>query len=187
MVGLDEQLDVNENVLWRDKPVKMAFFLPALGGVFFALFFLAFASIWLVAGVPLLASPIVIAIPAAIILGIFIPLWQYLRGQRSEYVITDKRVIIRSGAIGRSFRFIELGKIQEAHVKIGLVDRWFKTGSIIILTATSALTSGNIGGDLIAWKGGPLPHIIPNISTIRKPYDVQKIIQDAIQDYKLKS
>jgi hypothetical protein len=116
---------------------------------------------------------------------------QFLKGKNTEYVITDKRVIIQSGVFGKGIRFVDLNNIQEAHVEKGLKDSWFKTGSILILTAGQTAI-GNIGGDTVSWEFGPIPKVMPGFSAIREPYEVLKLLQDAIENsiiitYKLKN
>ncbi len=92
-------------------------------------------------------------------------------------MITNQRVIIRSGAIGKNTRFVDLDKIQEPHVKVGLVDKWFGTGSIMVLTAGQVAMSP-MGGDFIDWRGDSSDtkpfhfRIISNISAVREHYGV---------------
>jgi uncharacterized membrane protein YdbT with pleckstrin-like domain len=123
--------------------------------------------------------------PSLFIIGLIVglilipPIWQLLRRRKTEYLITDQRVIIQSGAIGKDTRFIDLDKIQETQVKVGFIDRRFGTGSILILTA-GQVAMGNIGGDTVSWEFGPLPKVTPGISVIREPYDVQKLLQEVI-------
>jgi membrane protein YdbS with pleckstrin-like domain len=181
MSDLTKHLLVEEKVLWSGKPVRAAFVLPALGFIPFALFFLfVFLLIFWGSGEPLIGFPSLFIV--GLVLGvILVPLvWQVLRCRNTGYVITDQRVIIQSGAVGRDTRFVDLGKIQEAHVKVGLVDRRFGTGSILILIA-GQVAMGNIGGDTVGWEFGPLPKVTPGISVIREPYEVQQLLQEAIK------
>jgi membrane protein YdbS with pleckstrin-like domain len=183
MYNLTKHLRPNERVLWMGKPVKKAFVLPALGFVPFALFFLMiFLLIFYVEDSENFVGPHLL-IPIALASGlILIPLtWQILRVRNTEYMITDQRVIIQSGAIGKDTRIFELGKIQEVSIKVGFIDRRFGTGSILILTA-GQVAVGNIGGDTVNWQFGPLPKITPSISVIREPYKVQKLLQGAIDE-----
>lgn len=180
---LTKHLRSNEGVLWTGKPMKRPFVLPVLGFVPFALFFLMVFLFILYAGNSENFVGPYLLIPIAFSSGfIFIPLiWQILRARNTEYAITDQRVIIQSGAVGRNIRLIDLGKIQETSVKVGLVDRWFGTGSILILTAGQG-AMGNIGGDTLNWEFGPLPKVTPGITVIREPYEVQKLLQKAIEN-----
>ena len=181
MSELEKYLSNEEKVLWSGKPVKAPFVLPALGFIFFGLFFLSFFLLmfWF-SGESLTGLPFLLVVA----LGIGLPLapagWQLLRCRNTEYGITNQRVIIQSGAIGKDISFVNLDKIQEAYVKVGFVDRLFKTGSILILTAGQA-AMGNIGGDTVSWEFGPLPKITPGISVIREPNAVNSMLQEAMR------
>ena len=105
---MKDVLDPNETILWRAKPDKKALMLPAFGGIPFALFFLGFSAIWLSLGVPLLESPMVITIPAAIILILVPPLWQYRKEPKAEYMITNQRLLIKSGITEQDAWFADL-------------------------------------------------------------------------------
>ena len=73
-----------------------------------------------------------------------IPVWLYivnivkkLAGYKNiEYVLTDKRVIIRSGLIGVDFKFIYYSDIDSINVKVGIFDRLFKVGDLHIKSNT---------------------------------------------------
>lgn len=181
MSELERYLRVEEKILWSGKPVMVPFVLPALGFIFFALFFLGFFTfIFWISGESLTSFPFLYIV--ALALGLpFVPVgWQVLRCKNTEYGITDKRVIIQSGGIGKTIRIFDLDKIQEAYVKVGFVDRLFKTGSILILTA-GQMTLGNIGGDFVSYDFGPFPKITPGISVVKEPNAVNLMLQEAIR------
>ena len=48
------------------------------------------------------------------------------------YVLTEKRVIIRKGIIGIDFDILKLELIQQINVNVGIIDRAYGTGSLII-------------------------------------------------------
>ncbi len=181
MSELERYLGVEEKILWTGKPEVAPFVIPALGFISFALFFLGFfAFIFWSSGESLIGFPFLYIV--ALALGLpFVPVgWQLLRSRNTEYGITNMRVIIQSGGIGKTLRFIDLDKIQEAYVKVGFVDRQFKTGSILILTA-GQMAVGNIGGDTVNWGYGPSPKISPGISVIREPNAVHLVLQEAMK------
>jgi len=65
-------------------------------------------------------------------------IWQLLRHPNTEYLITDRRVITQSKAIGLDTRFVDFDKIQEVYVKIGNFAKLYGTGSSYALTAGSS-------------------------------------------------
>ena len=181
MSDLTKYLRADEKILWSGKPIKKPFVLPALGFIPVGLFFSSiFLLIILGSGEPLIGFPSLLML--GLVMGLFFvpPIWQLLRCRNTDYVITDKRVIIQSGAVGKDTRFVDLGKIQETSVKVGFIDRRFATGSIVILTA-GQVVMGMVGGDTMSWDSGPLPRITAGISVIREPYEVQKLLQGAIE------
>jgi hypothetical protein len=96
-------------------------------------------------------------------------------------MITNKRVISQSGAIGLDTRFVDLEKIQEVYVKIGFVDKFSNTGSIYAVTAGQSFM-----GMRQSWGSAGHIMIRPSISSIPEPYKVQKILEEAIQEAKNK-
>jgi membrane protein YdbS with pleckstrin-like domain len=178
MSPISKYLQDNEEIIWSSRPVKIAFFLPSLGGIPFALFFWGFVLLFLYIGDPIPSSNLFflffVIVPAIIAFGI--PAIQLLRYNNSIYALTNQRVIIQSGTSGASVRFIDLSRINHTYVKFGLFDRWIGTGSVGILTEGQIMMS-QAGGDFIDTRGG-FPRIIPNLSAIREPYKIMKLIND---------
>jgi uncharacterized membrane protein YdbT with pleckstrin-like domain len=93
-----------------------------------------------------------------------------MRYGNTEYMITDQRIITQTGAIGRDTRFVDLERIQEVYVKVGLIDKKFGTGTVL------AVTAGWVPID----TGGPSTR--PSLSSLREPYEVQRILQEAVKN-----
>ena len=85
-----------------------------------------------------------------VIIGFFvihlIPVWLYIAGiikklagyKNIKYVLTDKRIIIRSGLIGIDFKIFYYSEIDSIDVKVGLLDRIFKVGDLYIKSKTQS-------------------------------------------------
>lgn len=131
---MEDVLDPNETVIWSGKPDKKAFMLPAFYGIFIALFFLGITSIFLMTGTPFLMSPAVVTIPLAIALIIVPPLWEYRKMPYSAYMITNQRLIIKSGITEQDIWFTDLDNIKDTLVKIGFVDKILGTGKLYPIT-----------------------------------------------------
>ena len=86
-------------------------------------------------GIPLLESPAIITIPAAIVLIIVPPIWQYRKIPHTEYMITNQRLLIKTGITEKDVWFTNLDMIKDAIVKIGFVDKMLGTGKIYPITA----------------------------------------------------
>ena len=91
------------------------------------------------------------------------------------YAITDKRIIIQSGIIGRDFKIVDFDQISNAEVNVGLIDKLFgdDSGSISISTA----------GTFTYGKHGPI-HTPRGLSNISKPYSVFKFFKKVSHDVK---
>ena len=58
-------------------------------------------------------------------------IWQYLTFIFTEYCITDKRILKKTGFIARNVKEMNLSSVETVSVKQGVIDRILKTGSII--------------------------------------------------------
>lgn len=108
----------------------------------------------------------------AYLLGLIAPIGAYLYYRVTVYVITNKRVIIKSGLIGADMRSIFFEKIKSTFVNVGILGKIFGTGTIMI-------DSGNItqtkNGTQIAYD---------KFANIDKPYEVYKILQSHLSNRK---
>jgi membrane protein YdbS with pleckstrin-like domain len=183
---LDKLLDAKEKVIWSGKPVKKAFVLPGLFSIPFGLVFLGFAIFWMwgasSSGAPnfftLFGLPFVL-----IAFGIiFAPsILQFLRYKNTEYMITDKRIIVQTGTIGLDTRFVDLEKIQEVYVQVGVIDKLLGTGTVYAMTAGF---SGFVPRGSYGYGYGGFHVNRPSFAALKEPYEVQKLLQKAIEKSK---
>ena len=140
MRELDKVLDQNEKVFWEGKPKFWPFFLSGFLVVTFAIF--------LVMSGPLISSGISSGNYSFIFLPYFWigvgflfggPIYQALVYRYTYYGITNKRVLIQKGLIGRDFEMVDFDQVTNAEVNIGFLDKLFGggSGSILISTAGS--------------------------------------------------
>ena len=112
------------------------------------------------------------------ILGIlFAPfIYKLLVYRYTYYAITDKRVIIQKGVIGRDFEIVDFDKITNAEVNVGFFDKIFgnETGSIIISTAGTFTYTPRYGRI-------KKPYTLNNIYN---PYEVFKFFKKISHDVK---
>lgn len=106
------------------------------------------------------------------VLGALIPVITYFRYRVTKYVISNKRVILKTGLIGADIRSVYYDKIRTAYVNVGPIGNFFGTGSIKI--DTGRMTRANRNRKIHYDK----------ISNIKKPYGVYKILQETISNYK---
>jgi uncharacterized membrane protein YdbT with pleckstrin-like domain len=109
-------------------------------------------------------------------------IWSFLAYRNTEYLLSDQRLITQTGAIGLDTRFVDLEKVQEVYVRIGVVDRLFGTGSIFAVTAGQVYVGWQQGPGGPGWGGSSIAR--PSLASLREPYEVQKLLQEAIREVK---
>lgn len=193
MPNLDELIEPEESVLWRGKPNFTSFMLPSFGGVIFALIFLGISSFWLMMGVPILQSPMIVTIPAAIILIVVPPYYQYKQYPLVGYVITDKKLIAKKGKYDNLTWTLKLEEIEDVFVKGGILypitSRYphepknytkINNDGIIQIKAYNAIEKEfeEITPSILS----EIKHR-PKIEGLMQPIKVQEILKDAIDKY----
>jgi uncharacterized membrane protein YdbT with pleckstrin-like domain len=138
MKELDRVLDKNEKVFWEGKP---KFSVSIFGNLIILLIVL------IILIVPIFTLNIELSMSSKIkislaIFSLILILFIYIvfDYKNTYYAITNKRIIIQSGIIGRDFETIDFDQITNAEVNIGVMDKIFgsgRSGSIMISTAGS--------------------------------------------------
>lgn len=174
--SIDDLLDQDEEVLWREKPKKAPFIMSKIFNM------LPFALIWLVfdgcfIGL-MIANNIFAQLPVGLLIFLILffifhltPFWIWLSNvitatiahKHIEYAITSRRIIVRSGVLVDidNVYFVDISSVN---LKVGLVDRWFKVGDIYITTKSRTFLLSDISN----------PYIVSN--------KLQKIINDIKSD-----
>ncbi|MFA5745177.1 MAG: PH domain-containing protein [Candidatus Paceibacterota bacterium] len=186
MRELDKVLDQDEKVFWEGIPSFWPFL---LGGSIFTVIFGLFWMIFLIPFIGLSAYDILFGshifgfgifllphfwVGIGLVFGI--PIYQILVYKHTYYAITDKRVILQKGWIGRDFEMIDFDQITNAEVNVGVFDKLFgggNTGSILVSTA----------GSFTYTRQGATqkPYTLRNITS---PYDVFKFFKKVTHDVK---
>ena len=103
-----------------------------------------------------------------------IPILTYFGFKATEYAISDKRFILKSGMIGADIRSVYYNEIRSIYVVVGLVGKIFSTGTIKIDTGRTKSYKKN---DRSVTQ-------YDKINNIKNPYEVYKILQNNIADSK---
>jgi len=84
------------------------------------------------------AKRVIFAVIGAIWLVVtgWLTLWPFLRWVTTNFVITDRRVMFRHGVLNRSGIDIPLARINSVEFRHRLIDRIFRTGTLIIESAS---------------------------------------------------
>jgi uncharacterized membrane protein YdbT with pleckstrin-like domain len=176
-------LEKGERLIWSGRPIKSAFLfhgiatsmfgvvwtsfmvfifwmINSFGGDFFSIMadvpdiVMWMILLFFVVGIGMMFGPIIMAV---------------LRYRNTLYTITDMRLIVQSGAIGMDTRFIDLDKIQEVYVRIGIADKFFGTGSLFVVSSGFMF----MGIHTLRY---------PGLRGLKEPYMVQEMLQEAIRN-----
>ena len=92
-----------------------------------------------------------------------------------EYVVTNKRLIIRSGIIGVDFKEINLDQIGAVTVRVDFLDKLVKpnTGTIFFGSASTPIVQSDKGNTSLQFK----------FADIENPYEEYKRIKDILNKY----
>lgn len=100
------------------------------------------------------------------------PVWAALAYRKEAYAITDKRVLISKGIIGTDFKMLDYDQIKNIEVNVGLIDKFFSTGTILIFT-----------GEVVRTKNSYRDHK-DRLVGLTKPYEVMKLLKQTSHDIK---
>lgn len=126
----DERLIVNERPHWKRLIGSGLIFL--LGTVL---------AMWLYSLVRGSDGALANVLTIAIVLGwLVVAVWQgfvpFIRWFTTHFVITDRRIMFRTGVITRQGIDIPMARINSVQFRHGLIDRMFKTGTLVIESAS---------------------------------------------------
>lgn len=175
MNEVSKVLDANEQVLWEGRPK----FLPYLMGVILVCFvmalvlgpFIYLGFISASTGIQpenLRLVGIALLLLALCAIWTLVALFQY---PFIHYALTNKRVILQGGIIGRDFRSVDFDQITNVEVNVDLIQKIFggSCGSVLIYTAGTKGTTV------------PQPHAL---ATIDQPYEIFKRLKQLSHDVK---
>lgn len=124
-------LTKDETVIYDMRPHWRSLFFPAL-----ALILIVFVTVLLMTVIPSdwdWAKYLTLGVAA-----IFLIWWvvmPVIRWATSQYVITNRRVIVRTGIVARQGRDMPLQRINDVHFSYGVIDRMLGCGDLIIESA----------------------------------------------------
>lgn len=122
-----------------------------------------------------------------VIVGIAAALWWYFQQIVTEYVVTTKRVLIKSGLIGTDFRSIYFEQMQEVLADVDLIGKVFGVGTVKIDTGkTETSSTSNAYGNNAQMRGQSIKTKVmyTNLLFIDTPYEVYKFLNEALSGRK---
>ncbi len=172
---VERLLEGDERVLWKGTPLRKPFVLASWGTIPFGAMFLGFSLVALGVNSRGGLDYSTLFLVSFFLVGVgmtFGPTaWQLLRYGNTEYLISDRRIITQTGAMGLDTSFMNLDKIQEVYVRVGLLDKVFGTGNVY------AITAGHHDYDGGAGSMGTRS----SLRALSDAYAVQKLLQQAMK------
>lgn len=163
----------DERILWEGKPDKRSYVLARILRMMpIALIWLAFDGFFI--GMIIAYATGLPTFVYFIFGGFFLihlaPVWIWIAGivtafkrlKNTEYAFTDKRVVIKTGFFAK-FDNVYYSDIASVNLHVGLIDRLFKVGDVVIRT-----TAGDT-------------HMVEDISN---PYFIEERLQKIVLDIK---
>lgn len=174
-------LEAKENVEWEGRPKASAYYFSLFFG---AIFLSLFLSLFIFLGK--LNYLWFMGVGAIFLIMIFIGILAY---SRIHYAITNKRVILQKGIIGRDFKSVDYDQIQNVSVDVGLIGVMFGVGTIKIFTgemeATHSRGSGvRVKGIYVGGGGGGTRAKYDLIKNIPNHYEILKRLQEHLSKRK---
>lgn len=146
--NIQDILSNNETILWQGRPNKKAYLsslviyflidlliVVLIAGVLFLFTYISNYNIfaYIVSGLILCAF----LIGGVVTITKLIP--QIIEVRNIEYVVTDKRVLYKSGVIGMDYNSLSYQEVSNVSVNVGILDKLFKVGSVKLLANGSSL------------------------------------------------
>jgi len=111
-----------------------------------------------------------------LIVGLLISLLSFFSNFVKKYVITNKRVLIKSGLIGTDFNSIYFTQIRSANVNVGLIDKIFSIGTLNINTGKIETVQSGSGKN----QHSQTRTAFDKLLHINNPYEVYKYFQTTL-------
>lgn len=141
---LEDMLQAGEGIYWQGRPDRFLYVFKS------AAILVPFALLWLIIDIGALSTLLPTLISGGqgkmllFIIPFFalhlMPVWicavklgkAKLEYKNVLYAYTNRRVLIRSGAVGVDFDSVDFAEIDDLSVNVGLLEKWRDRGSIII-------------------------------------------------------
>ncbi len=127
-------LGEGERIVYRAAVSRWKFFLSYLVG---GLFLFAALGAFITSGNQAGAWHAVVA--TLLVIGVVVILSAVIRRQTTELVLTDRRIIMKSGLISRDTVEMNLNKVESLHVNQGLLGRILNYGDVTVVGTGASL------------------------------------------------
>lgn len=180
MEEFDKILDRDEKVAWSGQPQFVPYFASVILLSIAGFAWLALLLYVAIAGGHSLfdAALGMLILPhfwVGALFAIGLPVYIVLSYDWIHYAITNRRVLLQRGMIGRDFEIVDFDQINRVDVDVGVMDKLLgrNSGSIKVFTPSSVIYTKN--------GPRPAPHTMANITD---PYGVVKFLKGVSFDVK---
>lgn len=136
---IKDMFDPGESLVWEGKPDKIAYvagpvFLYIIAGIMFLVALIMFGvavSAALEGQMKVVCIFImVLHLIPSLVMGVILPLWRSINWKYINYVITDKRIYIEKGILGRDITIKDFTDISDPEVSVDYMDKVRNCGSV---------------------------------------------------------
>ncbi len=172
---IKDLLDQDETIIWEAQPDRLTYVVgsPVIYGfaLIWGAFDFFFISLFMGNGggldrISFFLVPFFLIHLMPVWIAIIGPLYRSANWHRIQYVITQKRIYIASGLVGRDVQIVELTDIRHPEVHFGFIERLRNCGSVRLNPYLETVSKGNRR----TGYRGVLAHIA-------NPYDTFKLIK----------
>jgi uncharacterized membrane protein YdbT with pleckstrin-like domain len=111
-----------------------------------------------------------------LVAGLFFSILGFLSNFVKVYIITNKRVLIKSGLIGTDFNSIYFTEVRTVNVNVGLIDKIFSVGTLNIDTGKVETVSSGSGEN----RRSGTQTAYDKLLHVSRPYEVYKYFQTTL-------
>lgn len=181
-------LNQDERVIWQGQPQYLPYILSSIPAMIFGLIwtsvsgFILFTFINSHLGQGSIFFELFIGL--FVFFGLYmligVPIYNALVYKNIWYTITDKRLIMQKGLVGRDFDFVDFDKVESASVNVDLSDKIFgkNSGDIMIFANRLVYVAGREG------SSGGTANIPFRLYHITDPYNVFELFKKTSFDVK---
>ncbi len=147
-------LDIGEQLIWEGKPDRVTYVIgqpflylfALMWGAFDAVFIFAFTSGEAFGGsMGFFFIPFFLIHLIPVWIAIFGPVYRLINWNYIEYAITDKRIYVASGIIGRDIKLVEFSQVREPSVQVGIIEKLRNCGTVRLNPYSQTNRSGTQG------------------------------------------
>ncbi|MBS1635717.1 MAG: PH domain-containing protein [Bacteroidetes bacterium] len=169
----DKIINRDEKIIWSARPKLAPYLFAETGFMFLGI---AFGIAWIIIALNLPHEDNMTAkyfwIFGAVYLAqmSFVTVRKLVYFKHTVYALSNQRILIRTGFMGRDFKTTDLEKIADIEVKVNMVSKFYKVGSIRFFSGVIKKDDSGSSKVYESWLG------------IEEPYEVFKLVKQTTRE-----